>query len=283
MLEQLQQVVQSQNQLEARVEGQGAAIMQLQCGVIQCMTSSPMGVLRTNEWRDTVVSPPIQDELDQEIEQLQQDETDALRISNETARSLRDALKWRVEASELIISTIQLRSHSPRELEEAIDWVRQHRWALDRNTCLTDAGLSGEHRNVPVLPPRDNSQLRELSMPPMAFGQGAANVVDLEDPHSSITHMVRVTMDESKDTDPDRSVLTRAGIKLQPPEPYSGSADLKVFKIFVAGVLQWLRMSQLLGPSNNDDQLNLLGMCLQGGAREWFYRNVEHPEWEVRW
>ena len=41
-------------------------------------------------------------------------------------------------------------------------------------------------------------------------------------------------------------------------------------------------MSHLLGPSNNDDQLNLLGTCLQGGAREWFYRNVEHPEWEVR-
>ena len=89
-----------------------------------------------------VVSPPIQDELDQEIEQLQQDETDALRISNETARSLRNALKWRVEASELIVSMIQLRSHSPRELEEAVDRVRQHKRALNRNTRLTDVGLS---------------------------------------------------------------------------------------------------------------------------------------------
>ena len=121
-------------------------------------------------------------------------------------------------------------------------------------------------------------------MPPMAFGQGVANVVDLEDPHNSITHMLRVTMDENKDTDPDRSVLTRAGIKLQPPEVYSGSTDLEEFEIFVAGVQRWLRMSHLLGLSNNNEQLNLLGTCLQGGAWEWFYRNVEHPEQEVhRW
>ena len=119
-------------------------------------------------------------------------------------------------------------------------------------------------------------------MPPMALGQGTVDVLDLEDPHNSITHMVRVTLAENKDADPDRSVLTSAGIKLQPPEPYSGSADLEEFEVFVAGVLRWLRMSHLLGPSNNDDQLNLLGTCLQGGAQEWFYRNVEHPEQEVR-
>ena len=85
------------------------------------MTSSTTEVLRNDERRDTVVSPLIQDKLNQEIEQLQQDKTDALRISNETARSLRNALKRRVEASELIVSMIRLRSHSPRELEEAVD------------------------------------------------------------------------------------------------------------------------------------------------------------------
>ena len=78
------------------------------------------GNTRNNERRGTVVSPPIQDELDQEIEQLQQDETDALHISNETACSLRDALKRRVEALELIVATIRLRSHSPRELELSV-------------------------------------------------------------------------------------------------------------------------------------------------------------------
>ena len=134
MSEQLQQVVQSQNRLKARVEGQGAAITQLQRGVVQCTTSSTTKVLRNDEQRDTVVSLLIQDELDQEIEQLQQDKTDALHISNETAHSLRNALKRRVEASELIVSMIRLRSHSPRELEEAVDRVRQHKRALDRNT-----------------------------------------------------------------------------------------------------------------------------------------------------
>ena len=49
MLEQLQQVVQSQNQLEARVEGQGAAITQLQHGVVQRTTSSPTEILGNNE------------------------------------------------------------------------------------------------------------------------------------------------------------------------------------------------------------------------------------------
>ena len=49
-------------------------------------------------------------------------------------------------------------------------------------------------------------------MPLMALGQVAADMVDLEDPHNSITHMVRVTLAENKDADPDRSVLTRAGL-----------------------------------------------------------------------
>jgi hypothetical protein len=46
-----------------------------------------------------------------------------------------------------------------------------------------------------------------------------------------------VAIESSKDTDPEKSVLTKAGIKMVHPESYSGGADLEEFEIFVPGVL----------------------------------------------
>jgi hypothetical protein len=40
-------------------------------------------------------------------------------------------------------------------------------------------------------------------------------------------------------------VLTKAGIKVAHADSYSGGADLEEFKIFVAGVLRWLRIASL--------------------------------------
>ena len=41
-------------------------------------------------------------------------------------------------------------------------------------------------------------------------------------------------------------------------------------------------MNQYLGSTNNEFQVNYLGMHLEGEAREWFLRNVEHFERDVR-
>jgi hypothetical protein len=91
-----------------------------------------------------------------------------------------------------------------------------------------------------------------------------------------------VAIETSKNTDPEKSVLTKAGVKMAHPKSYSGGTDLKEFKIFVAGVLQWLKMNSFLGPSSTDFQLQYLGTRFKGKAPEWFYRNIEHCNRAVR-
>ena len=48
-----------------------------------------------------------------------------------------------------------------------------------------------------------------------------------------------------------------------------------MFKVFIAGILRWLKMNCLLGETSVEMQVNYLGTCLTGEAQEWFYRNVE--------
>ena len=59
------------------------------------------------------------------------------------------------------------------------------------------------------------------------------------------------------------------------PETYAGGSDLEEFKVFVAGILRWLKMNCLLGETSIDMHVNYLGTHLTGEVQEWFYRNVE--------
>ena len=93
--------------------------------------------------------------------------------------------------------------------------------------------------------------------------------------------MIRTALAKGQHTDPDKSVLTRASIKLDHPETYMGSSDLKEFKVFVAGIFKWLKMNCLLGETSIDMQVNYLGTCLTGEVQEWFYRNVEQYDHQV--
>ena len=70
-------------------------------------------------------------------------------------------------------------------------------------------------------------------------GQGIPNYVDApSEQYNGIAHMIHTVLDEGQHTDPDKSVLTQAGIKLDHPEIYAGSSDLKEFKVFIAGILR---------------------------------------------
>ena len=91
----------------------------------------------------------------------------------------------------------------------------------------------------------------------------------------SIARMIRAALAEGQHTDPDKSVLTQAGIKLDHPETYVGGSDLKEFEVFRAGILRWLKMNCLLGETSIEMQVDYLGTRLTGEAQEWFYRNVE--------
>ena len=93
--------------------------------------------------------------------------------------------------------------------------------------------------------------------------------------------MICTALAERQHTDPDKSVLTRAGVKLDHPESYVGGSDLEEFEVFVAGILRWLKMNCFLGETSIDMQINYLGTCLAGEVQEWFYRNVEQYDHQV--
>ena len=100
-------------------------------------------------------------------------------------------------------------------------------------------------------------------------GQGNPNYID------GIAHMICAALAKGQHTDPDKSVLTQARVKLDHPETYAGSSDLEKFKVFIAGILRWLKMNCLLGETSIDMQVDYLGTRLTGKVQEWFYRNVE--------
>ena len=123
-----------------------------------------------------------------------------------------------------------------------------------------------ETRGTSEVPQRHNSLMRELSIPLPIIGQGHMEVTSSTSWSDSITHMVQVALEENKDADPEKSALAQVGIKIPHSGTYSGSADLEELKIFVTGILRWLKMNQYLGSTNMEFQVNYLGTCLEGEA-----------------
>ena len=87
--------------------------------------------------------------------------------------------------------------------------------------------------------------------------------------------MIRVALDDNINTNPEKSVLAKVGIKLAHPETYVGGSDLEEFEVFMAGILRWLKMNSLLGTTSTSMQVGYLGTRLTGEAQEWLYHNVE--------
>jgi hypothetical protein len=95
--------------------------------------------------------------------------------------------------------------------------------------------------------------------------------------YDGITQMVRIALSENQSQLIDSSPLTKAGVKIPPPECYTGSAKLEDFEDFVSSMLRWLKVNGLLGAASSEWQLTFLGTHLEGEAQEWFMRNVESP------
>ena len=113
-------------------------------------------------------------------------------------------------------------------------------------------------------------------------GQGIPDHIDTpSEQYDGIARMIRAALAEGQHTDPDKSVLMRASIKLDHPETYAGGSDLEEFKVFIAGILRWLKMNCLLGETSIEMQVDYLGTHLTGEAQEWFYRNVERFDCQV--
>ena len=62
-----------------------------------------------------------------------------------------------------------------------------------------------------------------------------------------ISLMVQEVRDTSKGLSAENSILVQMAAKMPPPEPYSGEPDLERYQVFIAGLLQWFLMNQLLG------------------------------------
>ena len=77
--------------------------------------------------------------------------------------------------------------------------------------------------------------------------------------HDLIMHMVCSTLEEGWDDNPNESIVVQMRLNISPPEEYSGSSDLEVYKTFVAGILQWLRLHALLGVNYTKTQVQFLG------------------------
>ena len=76
-------------------------------------------------------------------------------------------------------------------------------------------------------------------------GQGIPDHVDVpSEQYNGIACMICAALAEGQHTglgqhtDPDKSVLMRAGVKLDHPETYVGSSDLEEFEVFIAGILR---------------------------------------------
>ena len=83
-------------------------------------------------------------------------------------------------------------------------------------------------KNTPALPDRLQSVEVEI-----------ASVYCLGDTHNRdpITCMIHATLNNNKDMNPDDSIIVKMKLNIASPKEYSGSSDLKVYKMFVTGIL----------------------------------------------
>ena len=71
--------------------------------------------------------------------------------------------------------------------------------------------------------------------------------------------MVRSALEENWEDNPDDSVIMQMRLNISTPEEYSGSSDLEVSEIFIAGILRWLKLHVLLGVKYTETQVQFLG------------------------
>ncbi|KIJ49328.1 hypothetical protein M422DRAFT_246419 [Sphaerobolus stellatus SS14] len=90
---------------------------------------------------------------------------------------------------------------------------------------------------------------------------------------------------EDKDTlDISRMIIPlyewSTGVKVTPPDKYSGEQSFEALKTFVKGLLRWLDMHSMLDPDAYKYQVLFLGMRLEGKALKWFDKTVEPRKYQ---
>ncbi|KIJ49741.1 hypothetical protein M422DRAFT_246087, partial [Sphaerobolus stellatus SS14] len=229
-------------------------------------------------------------------------------LSNKAARCSCQALELQLKLAEEKVNNL-LHEEAPEEaLLEAAREARTICFQLDQSSQLREAGLMPEQqvwfsantgRNInspsrnygsnPIIEPHIpqtevNAQFGRQSTPALSINaQLDGAVVDMTSEYSSIQQMVRQALQNaSLEDEPEKSFLAKAGVKMGNPPTYSGEHNLEKFENWVASILRFMSMYNLLGPQASKIQLQLLGQCLTDEAQEWFYRQVERFDREVK-
>ncbi|KIJ38962.1 hypothetical protein M422DRAFT_258377 [Sphaerobolus stellatus SS14] len=179
-------------------------------------------------------------------------------LSNKATRCNWRALELQLKLAEEKVNNL-LHEEAPEEaLLEAAQEARTIHFQLDQNMRLCKAGLMPEQQV------RFSANTgREVTSPSRNYGVNPINeldgaVVDMTSEYSGIQQMVRQALkNASHEEEPEKSFLAKAGVKMGDPPTYSSERNLEKFKTWVAS-------------------------CLTDEAQEWFYRQVERFDREIK-
>ncbi|KIJ47017.1 hypothetical protein M422DRAFT_249323 [Sphaerobolus stellatus SS14] len=207
-------------------------------------------------------------------------------LSNKAARRSHRALELQLQLAEEKVNNL-LHEEAPEEaLLEAAREVpglmpEQQVW-FSANTGRNINSPSRNYGSNPIIEPHIpqtevNAQFgRQSTLALSINAQLDGAVVDMTSEYSGIQQMVRQALQNaSLEDEPEKSFLAKAGVKMGNPPTYSSERNLEKFENWVASILRFMSMYNLLGPRASKIQLQLLGQCLTDEAQEWFYRQVE--------
>ncbi|KIJ38348.1 hypothetical protein M422DRAFT_258999 [Sphaerobolus stellatus SS14] len=95
-----------------------------------------------------------------------------------------------------------------------------------------------------------------------------------------LVRMVKYMLDQNINTTMEKSSLAKAGVKVTPPDKYSGEQSFEALETFVNSLLRWLDMHSMLGPDAYKYQVLFLGTRLEGKALEWFNKTVKPRKYQ---
>ncbi|KIJ25520.1 hypothetical protein M422DRAFT_273515 [Sphaerobolus stellatus SS14] len=97
---------------------------------------------------------------------------------------------------------------------------------------------------------------------------------------NTLVRMIKYMLDQNNHTTMEKSPLAKAGVKVTPPNKYSGEQSFEALETFIKGLLRWLDMHSMLGPDAYKYQVSFLGTRLEGKALEWFDKTAEPRKYQ---
>ncbi|KIJ35336.1 hypothetical protein M422DRAFT_262507 [Sphaerobolus stellatus SS14] len=191
---------------------------------------------------------------------------------------------------------IFVHKEAPEEaLPEAAREAHTIHFQLDQNTHLHEAGLMPEQhvRFRTDTGGSVNNPSREYGVNPIPEVHIARPEADAPLPRQSTPALLmtaqldgavvnRTTGYSGIQQMPEKSFLVKASVKMGNPPTFSGECNLEKFESWLASVLQYMSLYNLLGPQAGKVQLQFLGQCLADETQEWFYWQVEQFDQDIK-